>query len=328
MVIVLNSTEVRAALPMREAIRSVEEGFRALGTGKAVVPKRLGLPIKEFDGSLLCMPAYITDQEALAVKVVSVYPRNQEKGRPTLSAAAVLLDPSTGEPLAIIEGGALTSIRTGAAVGIATKHMASEGAWRVGIFGAGVIGRAAAEAIREVLGEPVVKVYDIVRARAERCAREISRQLDINASVASEPKDAASWADVIVTATTSTTPVFDGRFLESGVHINAMGAHSPNAREIDTATLLRARGRIVLDSKEACMAEAGDILIPILEGSIRESDVFGELGELIVKGKTVRRSEKDVTLFKSVGVAVQDAAAAAAVYKIAKAAGIGREIQF
>lgn len=328
MVLVLNGTEVRAALPMREAIRSVEEGFRALGNGKAVVPRRLGLPIKEFDGSLLCMPAYITDQEALAVKVVSVYPRNQEKGRPTLSAVAILLDPSTGEPLAIIEGVELTAIRTGAAVGIATKHMAAEGAWRVGIFGAGVIGRAAAEAVREVLGDPVIKVYDLVRARAERCAREISRQLDINASVAAEPRDAASWADVIVTATTSTTPVFDGRSLESGVHINAMGAHSPNAREIDTATLLRSRGRIVLDSREACMAEAGDILIPMLEGAIRESDIFGELGEVIAKGKTVRRSEKDVTLFKSVGVAVQDAAAAAAVYKIAKAAGIGREIQF
>lgn len=328
MVLVLNGTEVRAALPMGEAIRSVEEGFRALGKGRAVVPKRLALPIEEFGGSLLCMPAYITDQEALAVKAVSVYPRNQEKGRPTLSAVVILLDPRTGEPLAIIEGRALTAIRTGAAVGIATKHMAAEGARRVGIFGAGAIGRAAADAVKDVLGDPVVKVYDLVSARAERCAREISRQLDISASVATEPRDAASWADVIVTATTSTTPVFDGRCLQAGVHINAMGAHSPDARELDTATLIRARGRIVLDSKEACMAEAGDILIPMVEGAIRESDIFGELGEVLEKGKAVRRSAKEVTLFKSVGVAVQDAAAAAAVYKIARAAGIGREIQF
>lgn len=328
MVLVLNSTEVRAALPMKEAIRSVEEGFRALGAGRAVVPKRLALPIEEFDGSLLCMPAYITDQEALAVKAVSVYPRNQEKGRPTLSAVAVLLDPRTGEPLAIIEGGALTAIRTGAAVGIATKHMAAEGARRVGIFGAGAVGRAAADAVKEVLGDPVVRVYDLVRARAERFAKEVSRQLDVDASVAADPRDAASWADVIVTATTSAKPVFDGRCLGSGAHINAMGANSPDAREVDTATLLRARGRIVLDSKEACMAEAGEILIPMAEGAIRDSDIFGELGEVLAKGRAVRRSEKDVTLFKSVGVAVQDAAAAAAVYKIAKAAGIGREIQF
>lgn len=328
MVLVLNGTEVRAALPMGEAIRSVEEGFRALGKGKAVVPKRLALPIEDFGGSLLCMPAYITDQEALAVKAVSVYPRNQEKGRPTLSAVVILLDPRTGETLALIEGGALTAIRTGAAVGIATKHMAAEGACRVGIFGAGAIGRAAADAVKDVLGDPVVKVYDLVRARAERCAREIARQLDISVSVATDPRDAASWADVIVTATTSTTPVFDGRYLEAGVHINAMGAHSPDAREIDTATLIRARGRIVLDSKEACMAEAGDILIPMVEGAIRGSDIFGELGEILENGKAVRRSAKEVTLFKSVGVAVQDAAAAAAVYKIARAAGIGREIQF
>ncbi|XRH76130.1 MAG: ornithine cyclodeaminase family protein [Candidatus Methanosuratincola verstraetei] len=327
MVLVLSSTEVRAALPMREAIRSIEEGFRALGAGRAFVPKRLVVPVEEFGGSLLCMPAYITDQEALAVKAVSVYPRNQEMGRPTVSAVAILLDPRTGEPLAMIEGGSLTAIRTGAAAGIATKRLAVDGARRVGVFGAGAVGRAAVEAVKEVLGDPVVKVYDVVRARAERCAREISRNLEISASVASDPRDAASGADVIVTATTSETPVFDGRCLESGAHVNAMGSHSPDAREIDTATLLRARGRIVLDSKEACMAEAGDILIPMAEGAIRESDIFGELGEVIAKGKAVRRSDRDVTLFKSVGVAVQDAAAAAAVYKIAKAAGIGREIQ-
>lgn len=328
MVLILNSAEVRAALPMKEAMRSVEEGFRALGTGRAAVPKRLGLAVEDFEGSLLCMPAYITDQEALAVKAVSVYPRNQEKGRPTVSAVAVLFDPRTGEPLAIIEGGALTAIRTGAAVGIATRHMAADGARRVGVFGAGTIGRAAAEAIKEVVGEAALKVYDTVRARAERYAREVSRQLDISVSVAADPRDAASWADVIVTATTSTTPVFDGRCLGSGVHINAVGAHSPGAREVDTATLLRARGRIVLDSKEGCMAEAGDILIPMAEGAIREADIFGELGEVIAKGRSVRRSEKDVTLFKSVGVAVEDAAAAAALYKIARAAGIGREVQF
>lgn len=325
---VLNGTEVRAALPMREAIRAVEDGFRTLGLGRVTMPRRISLCVDEFDGSVLCMPAYIADQEALAVKAVSVYPRNQEAGHPTVSAVAILLDPRGGEALAIIEGGALTAIRTGAAVGIATKHMAADGARRVGIFGAGAIGRASAEAMKEVIWDPVVKVYDLVRARAERYAREVSRRLDISVSVASEPRDIVSWANVIVTATTSATPVFDGRWLESGVHINAMGAHSPSAREIDTATVVRARGRIVLDSKDACMAEAGDIMIPLGEGTLLESEIFGELGGVIAGEKTVRKSGRDVTLFKSVGVAVQDAAAAAAAFRIAKSAGIGTEIQF
>ncbi|MDI9644531.1 MAG: ornithine cyclodeaminase family protein [Candidatus Verstraetearchaeota archaeon] len=320
--------EVRAALPMREAIRAVEEGFISLGAGRAVSPKRLVLQISDFGGSVLCMPAYITDKEALVVKSVSVYPKNQETKGQTLNAIVALLDPRSGNVLAVMEGSSLTAIRTGATAGIATKYMANVGARRVSVFGAGVIGRASAEALKEVLGDPIFVVYDVVGARAERYAKEVSRQLDATVSVASQPRDAVVGADVIITATTSSAPVFDGMHVESGTHINAMGAHTPDSREVDTSTVMRARGRIVVDSREAAMAEAGDLLIPLKSGAIHPMDIFDEIGNMILKDRKARRSPKDVTLFKSVGVAVQDAAAAAAAYRIARAAGIGREIQF
>lgn len=328
MVLILNRAEVKAALPMRVAVRTIEESFRMMGLGRATAPKRICLPVDGFGGSLLCMPAYLMDQEALAVGALAAYPGKPEGGGATVNAAVVLFEPRTGEVLAIFEGGALSAIRTGAAAGVATKYMASEGARVAAIFGAGAVGRASAEALNEVIGDPIIRVYDIVRARAERLAKELLRNFGIAASVAGVPKDAIAGAEVVVTATTSNTPVFDGRLLESGAHVNAMGASAPDAREIDTATAVRARGRIVVDSKEACLEWAGDLLIPLREGAIRESEIFGEIGDVIARGREVRRHARDVTLFKSVGMAVQDAAAAAAAYRIARSAGIGREIQF
>ncbi len=324
MVMILGGDELRAALPMREAINAVREGFRLFSAGETVMPRRTGIEIAEQNGLMLYMPAYIRGLGALTLKEVSVYPGNLLRGRPTIQGAVLLNDPGDGGLLAVIDGAALTAVRTGAATGVATEHLARRDASTAGIFGAGAQARTQLEALAEVRGIREAEVYDVSSERASRFAAEMSRGLGIDVRPVDSPAKAAG-ADVVVTATTSKEPVLHGEWLSEGSHINAIGSHTPSAREIDTATVLRA-GKIVVDSREAALVEAGDIMIPIREGAITAGDIHAEIGEVVAGMREGRTSGLEVTLFKSVGIAVQDAAAAAAAYAGALRRGLGREV--
>jgi ornithine cyclodeaminase/alanine dehydrogenase len=328
MPLLLTRKDVENVLTMKDAIAAVEEGFRQLALGNVIMPQRTVIRIPDYHGLHLAMPGYVGGAEeggALAVKVVTVYPDNPSKyDLPTTLGTLVLNDPRTGALVAIMDAGFLTAMRTGAAAGVATKYLARKDARSVGIFGAGVQARTQLMAVCEVRPIERAVVYDLVPGAREAYAAEMSERLSIPVRATDDPRVCAQ-NDVIATASSSRTPVFEGAWLMPGTHINGIGSHSPDARELDTVTIQRAK--VVPDYAPACLAEAGDLLLPIQEGAITEDHIHADLGEVVAGLKPGRASADEITLFKSVGLAVQDAASAARVYDLARSAGVGVEIE-
>ncbi|MGQ9467118.1 MAG: ornithine cyclodeaminase family protein [Anaerolineae bacterium] len=321
---ILSHSDVRRALPMREAVEAMKRAFAQLSTGQADVPLRTPIHVPRHNGLTLFMPAYLAADDQMAVKIVSVFNDNPARGLPLIHALVVVVDAETGRPVAVMEGGSLTALRTGAASGAATDLLSRPDAAVVAVFGAGVQGRTQLEAVCAVRPIREAWVYDVDPQRAQAYAREMGEPLGIPVHVATSPAEAVRQADVICTATTSTTPVFDDADVRPGTHINAVGAYTPQMREIPTETVLRAR--VVIDHRTASLAEAGDLLIPIQEGRMTEQHIWAELGEIAAGLKPGRLSPDEITLFKSVGVAVQDVAAAAAVLEAARRQNLGVEI--
>lgn len=319
----LSANEVREALPMAEAIAGMKRAFAQLSAGEALLPLRTHMQLDE-DGTTLVMPAYLPDTADLAVKVVSVFPGNSARALPTINALVLALDPTTGMPLALLSGGALTAIRTGAGSGAATDILARADADVVALFGSGVQARTQLEAVCTVRTVSEVRVFSADAAQAREFAAEMAGQGPIPAAVHVVPDaaTAVSGAGIICTATTSSTPVFDGRWLEPGTHINGIGSFLPTMQEIDAYTIRQAR--VFVDSREAVLAEAGDLLIPLAQGEITAAHIVAELGEVLSGHATGRRDEQEITFYKSVGVAVQDAAAAGIALRNAEAHGLGR----
>jgi len=320
MPLLLNREMVASLLTMRECIEAVEKAFAELAAGTAVLPLRTA--IASPGGISLYMPAYLRGEDALACKVVAVFKENPEKYRlPTTTGTILLQDPATGRVCCILDGVYLTAVRTGAASGVATRHLArGEAGQTAGIFGAGVQARMQLEAVGEVRRLAKAFVYDLDPEAARRFAGEMSVKLDLEIVPVASAREAVR-ADILCTATTSPQPVFAGRDVREGTHVNGVGSHTPEARELD-ADLIR-RAKLIGDSREACFREAGDIVIPIREGVITESHFHAELGEIVTGRKAGRMSAQEITVFKSNGLAVQDAAAANLVYRKALAGGIG-----
>ena len=328
MTLLLSRADVEKALSMEDSVRLLERGFVELGEGRVDMPQRPVIFVPENDGLAAFMPALVRDMGALAIKTVTAFKGNPKKGLPTIFGTVTLLDIETGVPLSIMDGGYLTAVRTGAASGVATKYLAKENAGIVAIFGAGVQGATQLEAICTVRKISEVRVFDTDRKAAEKFAKEMAGRGSIPAKieVVDSPKEALAGADVVATATTSPNPIFDGDDLSPGVHINGVGSHAPKMRELDTKTIIRSK--IVCDSVEACLAEAGDLLIPIEEGALKESDIHGGLADVISGRLPGREDDEEVTLYKSVGLAFQDAVTALHTYQKAKNEGLGVEFEF
>lgn len=328
MTLLLSRSDVQRALRMEDAIGLVERGFTEFGEGSVEMPQRPVIFVPEHDGLAAFMPALVRGMGALSIKTVTAFKSNVKKGLPTILGTVTLLDPETGVPLSIMDGGYLTAVRTGAASGVATKYLAREDARIAAIFSGGVQARTQLEAICTVRDINEVRVFDVDHAQAERFAEEMGGHGPIPADieVVGSPREALDGAHIVVAATTSPSPVFDGDDLSPGAHINGVGSHAPGVRELDTKTLVRSK--IVCDSVEACLVEAGDLLIPIEEGALSESDIHGGLAEVIGGKLPGRQTDEEITLFKSVGLAFQDAVAAQHTYRQAKILGLGMEFQF
>ena len=324
--LLLNADDVRRALPMDRAIEAVTEAYIQLSTGQSQVPLRSRINVSDVDGVALFMPALLEGSRDLGMKIVSVFPRNAKRKLPTIHALVVVLDPQTGEPLALLEGASLTAIRTGAASGAATKLLARPEAKRAAIFGSGAQARTQLEAICTVREIEHAWIYSLDQDSAESMIANLSGSGPIPQSLelASSPQQAVREADVICTATTSMQPVFDASDLKPGVHINAIGSFTPEMQEIGSDTM--AEAYIVLDSRDAALSESGDVLIPLAAGVITETDLQVELGQVAAGLKPGRSSDSQITLFKSVGVAVQDAIAASRAVQGAREAGLGTTI--
>jgi ornithine cyclodeaminase/alanine dehydrogenase len=327
MTILLSRDDVASVLTMEDCLAAVENAFGELARGKAVMPQRAVIKVEEHGGLFLGMPAFIGgDLNALGLKVVTVYPDNPAKhGLPTTLGTLLLCDPSTGKAVAIMDAGYLTAVRTGAASGVATKYLARDDAKTCLVFGAGVQARKQLEAMKAVRPLETAWVVDIATEPRDRFVEEMGEALGIEVLPADDVEPAVREADIIVTASSSQTPLFDGEWLQPGTHVNNIGSHSPGARELDTRTVKRSK--FVADLKEANLAEAGDILIPIEEGAVDEGHIFASLGEIVVGDKPGRENDEEITVFKSCGLAIQDVSTALAVFNAARERGIGTEVE-
>jgi len=324
---ILSRDEVAKAVNMAKAIETIKKAFVQLSSGKAEVPLRTQIAVEKRNGVTLFMPAYLTDSDAMGAKIVSVFPDNQKKRLPTVHAVVIVVDAKTGRPMAVMDGTYLTALRTGAASGVATDLLSRKDARVAAIFGAGTQSRTQLEAICTVRAIKKVWVYDVVPRITRAYVKEMKTcgsPIPADIFVAESPKQAVREADVICTATTSFKPVFDDADLKSGVHINGVGSYTPDMQEIPARTLVRSK--VVVDSLQAALAEAGDLIISIEGGIISKEFIHGEIGEVAAGKIPGRESEEELTFFKSVGLAVQDVSVAELVLRRAEKLGLGLDI--
>ncbi len=325
---VLSRSDVAQAVSMAEAINAVKKGFIQLSTEQAQVPLRTQIPVSKRNGVTLFMPAYLMKSETIGAKIVSVFPNNRRRGLPTIHALVIVVDAKTGRPLAAMDGTYLTALRTGAASGLATDFLARKESRVAAIFGAGTQSRTQLEAVCTVRDIERAWVYDVRIRSARAFAREMKERgspIPADIRVAQTSKQALHEADVVCTATTSFRPVFADSSLKLGVHINGVGSYTPEMQEIPARTVVRSK--VVVDSKEACLAEAGDLIISIDGGLITNKNIHGEIGEVAARKIPGRESEEETTFFKSVGLAVQDVAVAELVLKRAAELGLGLDVE-
>lgn len=323
----ISQKEVAQAINMTEAIEAVKKSYIQLSEGKAEVPLRSRIEIKKQNGVSLFMPAYLSKSDAMGVKIVTVFPNNQKKGLPTIYATILVLDTETGKPLGVMEGTYLTALRTGAGSGVATELLARKDCRIAAIFGAGAQSRTQLEAICTVRSIEKVWFYDIKPERARVFADEMRARGDPiprDISVADSPSQAVQEADLICAATTSSEPVFDDADLKPGVHINGIGSYTPDMVEIPSQTV--ARSKVVVDSFEASLAEAGDLIVPLKKGLISRERIHGEIGEVAAGKIPGRELDEELTFFKSVGVASQDVAVAELILRRSEDLGLGLEV--
>ncbi len=325
--LILNAADVAKCLPMPEAISSLREAFAAWHGGKGQMPQRVQLDVPDSQGITLCMPAFLHMSSAsrTAVKVVSVYPENPGRNLPVLHGLVLLLDALTGRILAGMAGGAVTAIRTGAVAGLATDLLALPGAHRVGLFGAGVQARTALMAVCAVRQVSVAKIFGPTPRNVDAFIAEMAPRLpNVTLLAVDSPQAAMADSDIVCTATTSARPVFAPEAVRPGMHINAVGVFEPHKQELPAETVVQSR--FYVDEVEAALEEAGDLLVPIGEGLISAEHIEGTLGQLILGEVPGRGHREEVTVFKSVGLAIQDVAAAEAIYVRALETAAGQEV--
>jgi alanine dehydrogenase len=323
---VLTQQDIQNAVNIKDAIAAVRQAYIQLSQGTAVAPLRTQIPVED-KGIALIMPAFLPQGGALGAKLVSVYPQNLRWHLPTIHAIVVLLDGETGRPVALLDGTYLTAIRTGAASGVATDLLARKDAKIAAIFGAGVQGRTQLEAVCSVRAIARAMIYDPNPDAAYAYASEMQQRGDPipqDICVAQTPADALEGADIVCAATTSREPVFEDGDLDPGVHINGIGSYTSEMQEIPAQTVVRAK--VVVDSLPACLAETGDLILPLQDKILNESDIHGELGQIANGDIPGRESDSEVTFFKSVGLAVQDMATAALALSKAEELGLGTNI--
>ena len=320
----ITAADLRRLVPMTDAIGLVRAAFIHLSRGEAEVPLRV--PVRGEEGGIaLYMPAAVPPLRALGAKVVSVFPANPARGLPTITAVVLIQDPATGAPLGLIEGASLTALRTGAAGGLAAQLLSRQEAQICALFGAGIQGRTQLEAVCTVRHITQVRVVDRDAPRAAAFAEWARAQPWIRGATvlpAASPALAVRGADIIITATTSPTPVVPTAEVAPGAHLTLIGAFTPQTREVDAD--LVARATVVVDSRAGCLAEAGDLLMAIAEGRFAPERIHAEIGEIAAGERPGRRDPAEVTLFKSVGTAALDVAVGAAALQRAAEAGAGQ----
>lgn len=318
---ILSSEDVAACLDMASAIDAVREAFRALALGRAAMPQRVATGVAPVGGTHLSMPCFVGD--ALTLKSVTVFPGNAALGVPTTQGVLILHDADTGAPLAMMDAEHLTRVRTGAASALATDLLARLEADSALIFGAGAIAQWQLAGIAAVRTLRRVRIVDPNRERAEALGRWASETLGLDDAAPGGASETAA-ADIVCCATSSATPVFDGRDLRPGTHVNGVGSFRADMCELDCETVRRSR--VFVDHVPAAQAGAGELIAAVEQGAFAWEDLAGTLGQLVIGAVPGRTHDDEITCFKSVGLAVQDAVCARRVYDIAVQRGLGADV--
>ena len=326
---VLSAEDVAQLLPMRACIDLMRDALGALAKGQALVPLRLVMRMPDASGFLGLMPGYIAPDGkadgALGMKAVSVFPGNASRGIDTHQGAVLLFEADTGRLSALMDGGTITAIRTAAVSGVATDLLARRDAAELAILGAGVQARTHLEAIAAVRPLRRARIWSRTAEHAEALAKQESSKYAFPIEVAPSPEAALRNADVVATVTASPEPVVQRAWLKRGAHINAVGSSIPTTRELDSTTV--ADARLYVDRRESALNEAGDVLIPMREGKIKAEHIVAELGEVIIGKSQGRRSADELTIFKSLGLSVEDVASAAFIAREAQRRGVGQTVR-
>jgi len=320
-VLFVNEAGVKALLPMESCVGLMRDTLTTFARGEAVLPLRSLVRLPDGSGLLGLMPGYLGDPQSFGLKVVSVMPGNHGTPYDSHQGVVMLFGLVHGEPLAILDATAITAIRTAAASAAATNALAREDAGDLALIGSGAQGRTHLVAMRAVRKLRRVRVWSRTRANAERFARDEAALLGFAIEVAASAEDAVRGADLICTTTSAKEPVLRGAWLSPGAHVNAVGSCFAATRELDTEAVRRAR--FFTDCRESCLNEAGDFLIARKEGAITDAHLLGELGEVFLGKLAGRVSRDDVTIYESLGIALEDLASAHHIHRCALESGAG-----
>lgn len=323
--LILSEKEVQALAAVEELIPVLERAHIQYSTGKAVMPVRLVVPLPQIEGRITSMPGYLNEDKALGMKVVTFFPNNLKQHLPQILGTVMLFSAETGKMIAAMDGNYITAIRTACVSAMATKALANPESRVLGVLGAGVQARAHVRALTQIRKLSEIRVYDIFEASAHELKEALQKEIGVKINVVPSAREAVVGTDLLVTVTTAKVPIVKKEWLQPGMHINAVGSHRPDLREIDGASL--AAAKVVVDSREAIMAECGDILLAIQEKAITADHVHAEIGEVLAGKKTGRSNADEITLYKAVGIAIQDVATAHLVYRKALERNVGTRIE-
>ena len=324
--ILLNQSQVKELTTMKEIIENVETAYKFHAERKVQMPPKEYIFYKKFRGDLRIMPCFIRGLDESGVKNVNVHPDNPRKySLPTVMAMIELVDPKTGFPVSVMDGTWITDMRTGAAAGVATKYLARDNSEILGLVGAGVQALTGLEAINEVMDIKEVRVSCRTCETRDIFAQRASEKYGIPVKAVDTIKEAVQGADVLLTTTPAREPVVKSKWVSPGTHINAMGADAPGKQELDSHILQKAK--IIIDCWDQA-SHSGEINIPVQEGLVRQSDIQGKIGDVIIGSIPGRTSDEEITVFDSTGLAVQDIVTAWNVYEKALQKGIGQKMNF
>ncbi len=324
----LSKQDVMNVLNMEDTIEILRQAFQDLALDKAVMPQRTPITAPDYGGLALFMPAYLKGMGAMGAKVVTVYKHNPAKYNiPTVLGTIILLDHKTGAPIALMDGGYLTAMRTGGVAGLATQILAREDAKVHALIGAGGMAPAQAWGVDCAREIEKLMLYSIDPPEKMEAFRDSLKEIISSEIIISDdPEQAVGEADIVTLITSSKEPIVRGSWFRPGTHINGIGSHAPTMREIDSETVSRAK--VICDLVAACKAEAGDLIIPANQGEWSWDSVHGSLGDVITGRIPARENEREITLFKSVGLAIQDISAAFHVYQKALEKDVGSDFSF
>jgi ornithine cyclodeaminase len=307
-VLIANQTEVTQLLPMSECIEVIAEALKMLAGGDGILPLRTMLVLPGGQNVMGLMPSYMGGLRSVGVKVITAFPTNYGTEYDAHQGVVLLFDTQHGLLRAILDATSITAIRTAAASGVATRLLSREEAGDLAIIGAGTQAHTHLEAMRSVRNIRRVRVYSLPLEGAYEFAQRESKRYGIEVEVKETAREAVEGADIICTTTTSKEPVVAGAWVAPGAHVNAVGAFTPTSRELDST--LVAKARLYVDRRESTLNEAGDFLIPKADGLFGDEHIVGELGEVLLGKAPARRSRAEITLFKSLGIAIEDLASA------------------